>query len=222
MNELIPLSQKLYILGINTKKGGIVSGSAVAMNSLLSGSLIIELFRNGNIEFDNKKIIVVNSKTDNGLHRFVLDKMNQSKRQLKISRWINKLGYSAKFIRKEVQQNLVKKRVIRMQPKQFLFFKWEIPVLLNKQMVAKLIAGIEKQIFSGSATEDEIILLSFIEPGGFLRRIYTERAERKTAKKRLKKMMIENPVSEAVAEAVMASQAVAASVAVSVATSGAR
>jgi len=221
MSESIPLSQKLYLLAINPKKGGIVSGSATAMNSLLSGSLIIELFSNGNIKFDNKKIIVVNSKTDNELHRFVLNKMNQSKRQLKISRWINKLNYSAKFIRKAVQQNLVTKRVIRMQPKQFLFFKWKIPVLLNKQVVAKLIAGIEKQIFSGSATDDEMILLSFIEPGGFLRRIYTERASRKKARKRLKKMMIENPVSEAVAEAIMAAQAVAASVAVSAATSGA-
>ena len=218
MNDSIPLSQKLYLLGINPEKGGIVSGSAAAMNSLLSGGLIIELFRSEKIEFDKKRIIVVNSKTDNELHRFVLDKMNQSKRQLKISRWINKLNYWAKFIRKEVQQNLVTKRVIRMQPKQFLFFKWEIPVLLNKQLVTKLIAEIEKQIFTGSVTEDEMILLSFIEPGGYLRRIYTERDSRKKARKRLKKMMIENPVSEAVAEAILAAQAVAATVAVSAAT----
>ncbi|NOR75910.1 MAG: hypothetical protein GQ525_12200, partial [Draconibacterium sp.] len=182
MNESIPLSQKLYLLGINPEKGGIISASHTAMDYVLVGSLFLELYQNKNIVFDNKRIVIKESKSGIALHQFLLDKMSKSKKQLKISRWIQKLYYSLKHIRKEIQQGLVEKRIIRMQPKHFLFFKWEKPILVNKQVVYKLVAEIEKQVFNGSANEDEIILWSFLKPAGLLNRIFPERQKRKLAK----------------------------------------
>ena len=213
MNESIPLSQKLYLLGIHPQKGGIISAAYTAMDYALLGSLFLEFCQNKNIKFDNKKIIVLDIKSENKLHRFLLEKICKSKRPLKIARWINKLHSSMKHIRKDVQQGLVAKRIIRMQPKRFLFFTWEKPVLVNKQMVFKLVYEIEMQIFNGSASEEEIILLSFLKPAGLLRRIFPEREKRKLAKQKLNRMMIENQVSIAVADAISAAQAVVASVA---------
>ncbi len=213
MNESIPLSQKLYLLGINPHKGGIISASYTAMDYVLIGTLFLELYQNKNINFENKRIVVLNTKSDNSLHQFLLEKIGKSKRPLRISRWINKLHFSLKHIKKEIQQSLVEKRIIRMQPKQFLFFKWKKPFLVNKQVVYKLVAEIEKLIFNGTANEDEIILLSFLKPAGLLKRIFPERDKRKKAKRKLKQLMVDNQVSIAVTDAISAAHAVAASAA---------
>ncbi len=213
MNESIPLSQKLYLLAIHPEKGGIISTSYSAINYVLIGSLLLELYQNKNIRFEDKRIIVLNTKSNIEIHRFLLEKLSATSKQFRISRWISKLNMSAKHIRQSVQHNLTDKRYIRMQDKKFLFFKWKTPVLLKKQYVFQLITEIDKQIFSGTATEDEIILLSFIKPAGLLRRIFPERDKRKRGSKKLNKMMVENQVSIAVADAISAAQAVAASVA---------
>ena len=98
-----------------------------------------------------------------------------------------------------------------------MFFKWKKPEITNKQTVYKLVKEIETQIFKGTSIEEELILLSFIEPGGLHYRLFRERRKRKEARKKLKQIMVENRVSIAVADAIAAAQAVAASVAVSVA-----
>lgn len=213
MNESIPLSQKLYLLAIHQEKGGIIAASYSAINYVMIGSLFLELYQKKNIRFEDKRIFILNTKSDVPIHRFLLEKLSASTRTHKIARWINKLNMSAKHIRKAVQKDLVDKRYIRMQDKQFLFFKWKKPVLLKKQYVYQLITEIEKQIFNGSATEDEIILLSFVKPAGLLNRIFPERDKRKRASKKINQMMVNNQVSIAVADAISAAQAVAASVA---------
>ena len=213
MNNSIPLSEKLYLLGIHPEKGGIISASYTAMDYVLLGTLFLELYLNGNIKFEEKRILILNKNTKVELHRFLLKKMGKAAKPLKISRWINKLYFSVKYIRREVQQSLVDKRIIRMQPKRFLIFRWERPVLLQKQVVFNLLAGIETGIFRGTTNEEEIMLLSFIKPAGLLKRVFTDRDKRKQASKKLKQMLVENHVSIAVADAIAAAQAVVASAA---------
>jgi hypothetical protein len=221
MDQSIPLAQKIYFLGIHPEKGGIRSTSQTAMNYVLIGTLLMELYLEKKIKFDEKRIVVLSTKTDNQLHRFLLEKLSTAKSPRKIGRWINKLNYSQKYIRSEVQKSLVAKRLIRLEPKRFLFFRWQKPVVIHKQVMYRLIDDINKQIFNGTSVEEELIFLSFLKPGGFLNRIYRDRKKRKQARARLKQMMVENRVSGAVAEAILAAQAVAASVAVSAAATSA-
>ena len=213
MNNSIPLSEKLYLLGIHPEKGGIISASYTAMDYVLLGTLFLELYLNGNIKFEEKRILILNKNTKVELHRFLLEKMGKAAKPLKISRWINKLHFSVKYIRSEVQQSLVDKRVIRMQPKRFLIFRWKKPVLLQKQVVFNLLADIDNGVFRGTTNEEEIILLSFIKPAGLLKRVFTDRDKRKQASKKLMLMLVENHVSIAVADAIAAAQAVVASAA---------
>ncbi len=221
MSEPLSLSEKLYLLSVNPEKGGIVSATANALNYVIIGGLLLELYQNKNISFENKRIVVLDTKTGNELHRFMLEKMGNPARPQKISRALGKFNFSMKYILKEVQQRLTDKRMIRMEPKRFLFFRWKKPFLVNKPVVQKMVVEIERQIMNGSASEEELVLLSFIQPSGLLTRIFRERSKRKTAKKKLKNMMIENQVSTAVAGAISAAQAVAASVGASVAVSAA-
>jgi len=221
MNESIPLSQKLYALGIHPQKGGLVIGAASAMDYVLVGALFLELYQAGNIKFEDKKIVVLNSKSEIPIHHFMLDKLSKSKKSMKISRWINKFYYSMKHIRNEVRDGLSDKRIIRMKSKRFLFFKWKIPVIVSKQYIYHLVDYVNTMIFKGTTDENELIFLSFIEPAGLLRRVFKDREKRRQAKKNLKKMMAENQVSKAVSDAIVAAQAVAASVAASVAATSA-
>lgn len=222
MNQPIPLSQKLYLLGIHPEKGGLISASYSTMNYNLIGALFLELFLNGNISFDDKKVVLRSDKTSDQLHRFMLEKIKQKQQPLKMSVWLKKMQFSQKYIRKEVQQGLVEKRIISMEPHQFLFFRWSKSRIMKMQLVYHLISEIDSQIFKGSENEEEIMLLSMLKPAGLLKRIFPEKEKRKQAIEKLNKMMLDNQVSVAVSEAIAAAQAVAASIAISAAVAGAR
>lgn len=218
METAIPLAQQLYLLGINPEKGGIVYRSQTAMDYVLLGGLIMELYLNKNIKFDGKKVILLSDKTNNDVHAFMLERMSNSKSPRRISTWINKLYYKLNYIRGEVREGLVEKRLIKMEPKRFLIFKWKTPVITDKQAVYKLVDEVKQNILNGTNNEEDLIMLSFIEPAGLLYRLFPERQQRKKARLKLKEMMVRNRVSKAVADAISASQAVAASVAITAAT----
>lgn len=222
MNQSIPLTQKFYLLGIHPEKGGLISASYSVMNIILIGALFLELFLNKHIRFEDKKVVFLNDKTTNPLHRFLLEKIKKKQGPVKISTWISKLHFSQKYIRSEVQKGLVDRRIIKMEPHQFLFFKWQKSKIINKQPLFNLISEIENQIFKGTENEEEIMLLSMLKPAGLIKRIFPEKEKRNRAVEKLKNLMVENQVSVAVSEAIAAAQAVAASVAVSAAMAGAR
>ena len=217
MNQPIPLSQKLYLLGIHPEKGGLIMASQSVMNFNLIGALFLELFLNKNIVFDKNMVILLNDKSSDPLHQFILGKIKQNPKPRKMSTWLSKLQFSQKRIRKEVQQGLVAKRIIRMEPQQFLFFHWQKSRIINKQIMYHLVSETENLIFKGTDNDEEILLLSLLKPAGLLKRIIPEREKRKRAIERLKKMMLENQVSVAVSEAIAATQAIAAATAASAA-----
>jgi len=218
VDQPIVLSQKLYLLGIHPEKGGIISASYSSMDYILLGSLFLELFQSKNIRFEKKRIEVIDSSSENSLHQFLLDKLSTSSKPLKISRWINKFYFSMKYIRTEVQKQLVDKNIIRMQHKSFLFFKWKKPLLIKKQEVYGLVNEIERNIFGNPTSEEELMLLSLLKPAGLLKRIFPDKNKLKRAKKRLNKLTVENQISIAVSDAISAAQAVAASVAATTVT----
>lgn len=212
MPENVTLTQKIYLLGIHPQKGGIISPAYTAMDYCLLGTLFLELYQSKKINFEKKKIIVLDTKADNELHRFILQKMSKSERPLSISRWINKFYFSLRYIRKEIQQQLTDKRLIRMESKRFLLFKWGRPNIVDKQFVSKLVAEVERMIFGTPASVEDIYLLTFIKPAGLLRRIFSSREKRKQASKRINKLMTENQMSIAVSDAISAAKAVTQSV----------
>jgi len=218
MEKSLSLSEKIYLLAIHPKKGGILTSAYTALDYVLLGSLLLELYLEQKIVFENKRIIVKSAQTKNPLHGLLLGKMTQSKKPLKISRWINKFNFSKKKIRKQLQKSLAEKRLIRLEDKRFLFFKWKKPVLVNKQAAYHLQSEIDSNIFKGTTDKEQIMLLSLLKPAGLLKRLFQEKEKRRKASKQLKMMMVENQVSAAVADAISAAQAVAASVAVATVT----
>jgi hypothetical protein len=221
MDKTLQLSEKIYLLAVHPKKGGIVSSVLNTLSYALIGAIFLELYLEKNVMFENKRVIVKNWQTKNSVHRFILEKMGKSKKTLKISRWINKLNFSQKRIRKQVQKSLTEKRMLRLEDKSFLFFKWKKAILVNKQTVYHLLSEIERSVFNGTQDEETILLLSMIKPAGLMKRLFPQKEKRKKAKLCLKNLMVENQVSAAVADAIAAAQAVSASVAATAAASSA-
>ena len=219
MKQTLPLSQKLYLLSIHPDKGGIVSASYTAIGYVLAGSILLELYQSGNIKFENKRVVVLNDKTDNEIHDFVLGKMKTVKSPRKISHWINRFAHFKKTIFNGIGSDLSEKRLIRMQDKRFLFIKWKSPVILNKSVVYHLIDHLKEIIFKGSTDESDLILLSFVLPAKLHFRLYKDRLKRKEAVKKLKSILLDNPVSNPVKEAIEAAESVAAAIAVTTALS---
>ena len=210
--DTISLSQKIYLLSIHPKKGGIVGSAQSALNYILIGAVLLELSMDKKIEFVNKKIVVKNSKSSNPLHQFLLKKLAKSKRELKISIWISKLTFSAKHIKREVRNELLKKRVIRVVQKRFIFFSWQQPEILNFQLLYKLLAKIDSEVFKGTKNPEDLVLLSLIIPAGLLKRIFPEKEKRKRAKQKLNVLLNKNQLSLAVKNAIAASNAVLISI----------
>ena len=222
MNQPIPLSQKLYLLAIHPEKGGLISSASSMMNYILPGALLLEMYLTKNLSFNQKKVVLADEKTTDQLHRFVIEKIKQKQSPVKISRLLNRLNYSQKHIRRNVQQELAEKRIIKIEPHKFLFFRWNKSRIINKQTVYQLVNEIDNQIFKGVENEEDVFLLSMLKPAGLLKRIFPDREKRNQAISRLKKMELENQVSNAVSEAIAVARAVTASVVISAAAAGAR
>ena len=219
MEKSLSLSEKIYLLAIHPEKGGIIAPARTILNYVLTGSLLLELYLEENVDFENKRIILKNAQTKNPLHRLLLHKMTHSKKPMKISRGVNKFSFKHKKIRKHLQKSLLEKRMLRMEEKSFLFFRWKKPVLVNKQAVYHLQSETESNIFKGTADKEQIMFLSLLKPAGLMKRIFPEREKRKKAQQHIEKLMVTYKDSAAVADAVSAAQAVSASVvAVSVAS----
>jgi hypothetical protein len=216
MENSLSMTEKLYLLAVHPEKGGIRMGSSNAIRYALGGALMCELVSRQNIRVENKRVYLLNSRSKNPLHVLVLEKLVKHKNQMKISALITKLSLSASTIRRYLQGSLIRKRLIRLEEKRFLFFRWKKPVLLNKQVVHKLQDEIRNWISTGTSGEEEIMLLSLLQPAGLMGSIFPDRNKRKAAGNELKKMTADSQVSESVSAAIAASNAVAAAVSVAV------
>jgi hypothetical protein len=214
MDNSLSLTEKLYLLAVHPENGGIRMSSSNAMRYVLAGALIFELIPSQNIRMENKKIYLLNSRSKDPLHLLVLEKLVKHKNQMKISSMITKLSFSAATVRRSLQDSLVRKRLIRMEEKRFLFFRWKKPVLTNKQVVHRLQDDIKNWISRGTSGEEEIMLLSLLQPAGLMKSIFPDRNKRKAAGKELKKLTSESQLSESVSAAIAAANAVAAAVSV--------
>jgi hypothetical protein len=202
------------MLGIHPKKGGIVSSAYSAMNYILISALLMELSLEKKIDFQNNKIVLKSEKSSSDVHQFLLKKFAKSKKQLKISTWMTKLNFSSKYIKGMIQKELVKKRVIKLAQKRFLFFRWKSPEILNYQLLYKTVTKIENQIFKGTENPEHLVLISFLKPAGLLKRLFPEFEKRKMAKHKINQVLHRNQLSVAVSNSIAASQAVMVSVGV--------
>lgn len=211
MDYKLSIPEKIFLLSINPEKGGLVNNIGYSLDLSILSAFIMELKVKGIIEIADNRVTIKKQMVENPLERFILSKFEKFNRPLTIGRWINRLHFSFRYIKKELKKGLVEKRLIRLEERQFLFFKWTKPYLLEKRKASELRGEIENMIYSGEFLEDGKFILSLLEPTGLMRRLFCERENRQNAQRKIKQYGVENEVSIALKRAINARRAAAAS-----------
>ncbi len=210
MDKQLSISEKLFLLNINPQKGGMLFRSSQTLDVTLCGAIIMELYLLKVIGIANKRVSIGSENPSNDLHKFVLEKFVKHQNPKRISFWISKLGFSVRGIKKMVKAELVQKRLIRLEERRFLFFKWYKPYLLDKMHVREIGDKINKQLFEGKYTTEEFMVLSLLMPNRLLFRLFPDREKRKNARKKLKGLPLNNKELLATQEIVKAIKSVIA------------
>lgn len=211
METSLSIAEKLYLFSVHPEKGGIVAAAYNTLVPVLTGAVLFDLIASKKLTLEEKRIILTGNTAHDPLQDFVLEKIATASKPRTAQHWIHKFSWSSKKIKVFVKESLKQKRLIRIEPRQFLFFKWDKVFLTDRVKVTGFISEIETQIKgSGKANVDDG-LLSLLIPSELLKRMFPAREKRKNIKARLKQMQLENVVSKAVADVIKMSRAAAVS-----------
>jgi len=209
METLLNLAEKLYLFSIHPEKGGIISDAYQQRDYVLAGAVIFSLLETEKIALEEKKVRIKSTTGLDPLQQVAIQRMSRFSNPVNVSRWVNRLSWSGKNFRSIIKVSLKEKRLIGIEHKQFLFFKWDKVFLTNRIKVTGMIADIESKINTAAKTPEEIHLESLLNTSGLLKRMFPDREKRKNIKAKLKQSETGNVVAKAVADAIRVSKAAA-------------
>lgn len=208
MNTELKLSEKLFCLSVNPKSGGILMNASASLGITLAGSVFVELIKNELVSIENGHVHLVNPTLQNDeIHEFFLKPIRQREKDRKIRNWIAWFNGRSRKIRKIFIRDLVRKHILRIEEKRFLFIPYNKIYLMDRALVESFSKEIGNTLLGKTEPSDDSIILSVMAAKtNLLPRIFPERAERKIAARNLKKLP-ETTISKAVQEAIEMMQA---------------
>lgn len=209
METLLNLAEKLYLFSIHPEKGGIISDAYQQRDYVLAGAVIFSLLETEKIALEEKKVRIKSTTGLDPLQQVAIQRMSRFSNPVSVSRWVNRLSWSGKKFRSIIKVSLKEKRLIGIEHKQFLFFKWDKVFLTNRIKVIEMIAEVENQINNTKKEPEELHLQSLLNSSGLLKRMFPDREKRKNIKAKLKQSETGNVVAKAVADAIRTSKAAA-------------
>ena len=209
METLLNLAEKLYLFSIHPEKGGIISDAYQQRDYVLAGAVIFSLLESEKIALVEKKVRIKSTMGLDPLQQVAIQKMSRFSHPVSVSRWVNRLSWSGRNFRPVIKNSLKEKRLIRLEPRQFLFFKWEKVFLTDRMKVLSMISEIENQLNAMVKKPEELHLQSLLNASGLLKRMFPDKEKRKNIKVKLKQSETGNVVAKAVADAIRVSKAAA-------------
>jgi len=222
MNQKV--SENFIILALNPKSGNyMVIGNY--LNYGLLGAVMMDLALGGRISIEGKKISPDPSKGITGItvHDRMYEQFLKSPSPKKISAWIRRLSFNARWYLREMRNFLVNNGTLRKERKRFLFIPYSLHYVSDINRRMKLVLRLKEIIlYSREPDEAESMLLGLIYACKLHRALSDNYEERRNIRKRLVKYMKESPVASGVNQSVMEIQAaISASIAASVAATSA-
>ncbi len=209
METIFNLAEKLYLFSIHPEKGGIISDAYQQRDYVLAGAVIFSLLETEKITLEEKKVRIKSSMGLNPLQQLAIQRMSRFSNPVSVSRWVNRLSWSGRNFRSIIKNSLKEKRLLRLEPRQFLFFRWGKVFLTDRMKVLSMISEIENQINASIKKPDDLHLQSLLNSSGLLKRMFPDKEKRKNIKAKLKQTETDNVVAKAVADAIRVSKAAA-------------
>lgn len=203
MTQDLKLSEKLFCLSVNPKSGGILMNAAAALSMTIAGSVFVELIKKELVSIENGVVHLEKPTIQNDeIHEFFLKPIRLREKDRKIRTWISWFNARGRKIRKLFLRDLVRKNVLRIEEKRFLFIPYDKVYLRDRGLVESIRKEVETTLLGKSTpTDDSIILAVMAGKTNLLQRVFPERTQRKEAARNLKKLP-ETQVSKAVQEAI--------------------
>lgn len=208
MNRPLKLSEKLFCLAVNPKKGGILLSASSVLGMTLTGSIFIELMNKEIVSLANRRVRLVNpSLQSDEVHEFLLRKIREHGRDRKLRVWISYFGARKRKLQKLFIRDLVRRNVLRTEERRILFVPYEKVFLMDRGLVETVVKEVENAIFGREQrTEESLTLAVLVARTNLLSRIFPERRHRNEAAQILKKIP-ETEISKAVQEAIQIAHA---------------
>lgn len=203
MDRSLKLSEKLFCLAVNPRKGGLLMNASSTLSMTLTGSVVIELLKKELISITNGVVHLENSSIQNDeILEFFLNRMRLRAKDRKLRNWISYFNVRGRKIQKLFIRNLVRKNVLRTEEKRILFIPYEKVYLMDRELVENIRKDVEITLLDlAGSSDDSIILTVMIAKTNLLSRIFPDRGRRKIASRNLKKLP-ETDISKAVQDAI--------------------
>ena len=203
MDRSLKLSEKLFCLAVNPRKGGILMNASSTLSMTLTGSVVIEMLKKELISIREGLVYLenVNIQSDE-VHEFFLNRIRLRAKNRKLRNWISYFNVRGRKIQKLFIRSLMHKNVLHTEQKRILFIPYEKVYLMDQVLVENIRKDVEITLLNLAGSSDESIILSvMIAKTNLLSRIFPDRERRKVAARNLKKLP-ETDISKAVQEAI--------------------
>jgi hypothetical protein len=203
MDKSLKLSEKLFCLAVNPRKGGILLNASSALSMTLAGSVFVELLKKELISIQKGVVHLENTSVQNDeIHEFFLNRIRLRSKDRKLRNWISYFNVRSRKIQKLFIRSLSRKNVLRTEEKRILFIPYEKVYLMDRELVENIRKDVEIALLERTASSDELIILSvMVGKTNLLSRIFPDRERRRQANRNLKNLP-ETDVSKAVQEAI--------------------
>lgn len=211
METSLSIAEKIYLFSVHPEKGGIVAAAYNTLVPVITGAVLFDLIAVKKLILEEKRIVLNDKKGQDPFQEFMLEKIAAASKPRTALSWIHRFSWSSKKIKAFVKESLKQKRLIRIEQRQFLFFRWDKVFLTDRVKVTGYISNVENQIAGSNKIDVDVGLLSLLIPSELLKRMFPDREKRKNIKSKLKQMQLENVVSKAVADVIRMHRAAAVS-----------
>lgn len=203
MDRSLKLSEKLFCLAVNPRKGGLLMNASSTLSMTLTGSVVIEMLKKELISIREGLVYLENSTVQNDeVHEFFLNRIRLRAKNRKLRNWVSYFNVRGRKIQKLFIRSLMHKNVLRTEQRRILFIPYEKVFLMDHVLVENIRKDVEITLLNLAGSSDESVILSvMVAKTNLLSRIFPDRERRKLAARNLKKLP-ETDISKAVQEAI--------------------
>ncbi len=203
MQRSLNLSEKIYCLSVNPERGGILFRASSNLSMILSGGMFLEFARRNILSLTNNRLHLKEAGySEDPVEEYYLAFLREARNDQRLFRWLDRFRVRGVRTRRIFRNQLVKKNMIRTEPRSFLFFHWQKVFLSDREAVRKIVGEIEEALLNpGFPDEQKSVLCIMAAKANLLHRIFPDRFIRKMARQKIRAFS-KNPSSEIVSQAV--------------------
>ena len=203
MDKSLKLSEKLFCLAVNPKKGGIYLNATAGITMALTGSVFVELKQKGFVFVDRGMVHLVNQTIQSDeILEFFLNRLRLRNKDRRMRSWIMYFNARGRKIQKLFIRHLVQKNILQTEERRILLFPYRKVILKNRELVERIRKDVENALIGSSVLADDLLILAMMAAKtNLLRRIFPDNIRLKLALRNLKKLP-ETEISKAVQEAI--------------------